>query len=122
MVPVGEAAGVRVSTKAEQRHMERVQSIGCVVCLYCEDWGATPAEIHHMLDPDTNKRLGHRFVLPLCAHHHRGNTNNAVYTSRHTGQLNQFEARYLPESTLLIIVNARLTAEWPEHYPEEGKP
>lgn len=104
---------------SDKQHLERVASLGCVVCRYCEHWGDSPAEIHHLLDPATNERLGHDYAIPLCGMHHRGNHNTERCVSRHTGQLKQFEAKYLPEKTLLTITYAELQARWPGHYPEE---
>ena len=47
-------------------HMERVASLGCILCM---DKGYVPAEVHHIGDTaDRSDWL----TIPLCAEHHRG--------------------------------------------------
>ncbi len=52
-------------TPSERAHMDRVRSFGCLVC------GSIP-ELHHVLHMDGKRiRRDHRYVVPLCSHHHR---------------------------------------------------
>lgn len=54
---------------AEARHMDRVASLGCVVCRRMEGH-YVPAELHHIAEGS-----GHRSnyaVAGLCPEHHRG--------------------------------------------------
>ena len=54
--------------KREREHLQKVQDLGCIVCIRLGYYG-TPAEIHHV------RRFGekrdHMKVIPLCPHHHR---------------------------------------------------
>ena len=52
-------------------HMERVASLGCVVCRRLLGRPYTPAECHHISDTaDRSDWL----TIPLCSEHHRGAT------------------------------------------------
>lgn len=52
-------------TAEEQRHIERVAGIGCLVC-------GRGAEVHHLMTaPGKVRRRDHRFIAPLCPDHHR---------------------------------------------------
>lgn len=93
-------------TKDEALHVSRVQEMGCIACWITGVY--TPAEIHHVLDG--NRRLGHKFVLPLCVPHHRGGSDGAgiqSFVSRHPYK-KRFEERYGTEQELLQIVEDRL--------------
>lgn len=70
----GRVQHARVKPKAtgktgeEARHLERVASLGCLIC-------GAPANVHHVMHaPGKEKRRDHRFVVPLCREHHQGNT------------------------------------------------
>ena len=58
-------------TKAERAHMNRVSSLGCILCRRL-GYNDTPAELHH---PRTGLGMGQRAkhfnVIPLCHIHHR---------------------------------------------------
>ena len=86
-------------TKEEERHLDRVQQLGCIVCRQVDIY--TPAEIHHILDG--NRRIGHFDVLPLCFPHHRGGSDGSRdnFISRHPYKA-RFEQQYGPEAGLLI--------------------
>jgi|APHM01.1.fsa_nt_gi hypothetical protein len=58
----------KTPTRQERDHMETVQRLGCLACRI-ESGDRPPAEIHHVTD--AGQRMGHRYVLPLCPHHHR---------------------------------------------------
>lgn len=51
-------------TAAERRHLDRVASLGCLVC-------DSPATVHHVTS-DGYKRLTrtHERIVPLCPRHH----------------------------------------------------
>jgi hypothetical protein len=52
-------------TPPERIHMDRVHSFGCLVC-------GMIAEIHHIMHmADKRMRRDHRYLVPLCSHHHR---------------------------------------------------
>ena len=61
----------------ERRHMERVQQLGCLACWI--EGIVAPAEIHHVTDG--SRRLGHRYVIPLCSWHHRGQSETGMRPS-----------------------------------------
>jgi hypothetical protein len=52
-------------TKLEREHLLAVKGLPCVICNH-----PPISEAHHICD--TGRRLGHSFVLPLCANCHRG--------------------------------------------------
>ncbi len=52
-------------TPAEQRHMDRVRAMGCIVT------GASEVVLHHVMKcPGKTKRRDHRFVVPLIPELH----------------------------------------------------
>jgi len=85
-------------TKAEKTWMDDIVRIGCCVCIRIA-WGATPGEVHHMLD-EANRKMGHDKTICLCPSHHRANLNNAHVVSRHHWR-REFENRYGKEAGLL---------------------
>ncbi len=87
----------RKPTADEQRHMDSVRALGCIVCLlYLSEH--TPAAIHHV---DGKTKPGAHFkILGLCFHHHQGGANNNLYVSRHPWKA-EFEKRYDTEQYLL---------------------
>ena len=50
-------------TKAEKALMAAVKCMGCIKCQ------KTPVDIHHITEG--GRRLGHAWILPLCAYCHR---------------------------------------------------
>lgn len=70
-------------TAEEARHLEKVASLGCLIC-------AGPANIHHVMHaPGKEKRRDHRFVAPLCREHHQG--DHGVH-GKYCGSEKAFEA------------------------------
>ena len=70
----------RAPNKAERKHIERVISMGCVVCRL-QGYGFREAECHHVY---SRTRLDtHYQVLGLCMEHHRGGFDKPPYISRH---------------------------------------
>lgn len=79
--------------KSERDHLERVASIGCILCKYL-GMGYVPAVCHHI--ESVRDEISDWLVLPLCTDHHTG--ANGVHGLRRRG----FEARYkLSELDLL---------------------
>lgn len=60
--------GAPITTKGDLAHMALVRARGCVCCAFFNI--KRSAVIHHI--KQGNKRMGHRFVLPLCPGHHVG--------------------------------------------------
>lgn len=90
------------ATKAEKKHMNKVASMGCLVCVNLE-LGETEAEIHHIGNGATGMRASNYEVIPLCHTHHRtGGYGVAV----HQGRV-QWESNFGTEQELLAQ-----TMEW----------
>lgn len=69
-----------MATKAEQKHMQKVVELGCLVCRKL-GYFDTPAEIHHIKNNTGMGRKENNFcVIPLCANHHR-NSNLSYHHS-----------------------------------------
>jgi len=86
----------RNPTADEQRHMDAVQALGCIVCLL--DMGKhTQAEIHHIAGKTSPG--AHFNIIPLCPAHHRLGNDNSLYTSRHPYKA-RFDERYGTEDRL----------------------
>tara|TARA_Y100000114_G_C11564008_1_gene233181 strand:- start:272 stop:571 length:300 start_codon:yes stop_codon:yes gene_type:complete len=82
--------------KHEKIYMQRVQQIGCIVCLN-RGYYDTPAEIHHI--KGKTKEDAHLYAIPLCPAHHRyGGHTEPI--SRHPYKA-RFEAAYGTEQELL---------------------
>lgn len=97
-------------TKAERTLHDQLRQMGCCVCrfVYGIDELDTPA-VHHILDG--NRRMGERYVIPLCARHHQYGTKG--HPSRHShngghGGKAAFEAAYGTEFELLEMCEAWL--------------
>ena len=84
-------------TKREKAYMDRVASLGCVVCRNLGH-GATPAQIHHIrAGQGLSQRAPNTLVIPLCPSHH---TDGGKGVAIHSGQ-QAFEAIYGSELDLL---------------------
>lgn len=81
----------------DQRYMERVQSLHCIVCRN-EGLGDSPAAVHHLLK--SGKRISHRHTIPLCYQHHQSEHNDALSVSVHPWEA-EFEERYGTQLELL---------------------
>lgn len=66
--------------KAEREHLNRITSLGCIVCRNNGYYG-TPAEVHHIRSGQgMGQRASHYETLPLCPYHHRsGGYGNAFH-------------------------------------------
>ena len=61
-----------MATKDEKKYLNKVASVGCILCRAAFGVKDSPAEIHHI------RRFGGKRstspVIPLCPEHHRGNS------------------------------------------------
>lgn len=55
-------------TAPERRRIKRMLELGCICCRLHHGI-SQPAEVHHLVE---GYRLGHRYTIPLCPWHHRG--------------------------------------------------
>jgi hypothetical protein len=90
-------------TKAEREWMAWLVGFGCIAC-YLDGNMGEPAAVHHMVSG--NRRLGHRFTLPLCDPGHHQNGEQFGMISRHPWK-KRFEAKYGTEAELLEWLRAR---------------
>lgn len=85
--------------KKASDHMERVASLGCVLCHHI-GYGYTPAEVHHLFDSAARSDF---LTAPLCPEHHRGPSGFHGLGQR------AFERTYkLTEAALLAMTLERL--------------
>ena len=96
----------RKPTAEEQRYMNKVGELGCIVCRLFHDVYDSPASIHHC--EGRTKKGAHFKILPLCAKHHQMPSNTGEWATRHGGGKHcgkyAFEEAYRPESELMEIV------------------
>lgn len=93
-----------MKTKAEQHHLDRVASTGCVICREWHDV-RTPGEVHHIAD-GTNPR-SHYMTACLCPDHHRG-----MAYGLHGRGVKQFCCMYqLPNEYYLLELQNKFMAE-----------
>ena len=92
------------TTKAEQRHLDRVAALCCIVCRRL-GYGDTPAEIHHCSSgTGLAVRASHFRVIPLCHQHHRtGGYGVAIHAGRKI-----WEDKYGTEAELLALTEIEL--------------
>lgn len=63
-----------MTRKADKEHMNRVASMGCILCKHL-DLGETPAQLHHIREGQgMSQRASNFLVVPLCPEHHQGNS------------------------------------------------
>ncbi|MCU1313405.1 MAG: hypothetical protein JWM54_1162 [Acidobacteriaceae bacterium] len=105
-------------TKAEQARIERMLLLGCAACAAIGIPNHHQIECHHMLSG--NKRMGHRFTLPLCRGHHRNEFTltqqlrlNIAQLSSIAGGRKLFNAAFGTERKLLEKVDFLLGLETP---------
>ena len=88
--------------------MARVRALGCIACMI--DGVAAAAEIHHVTE--AGRRLGHYSVLPLCAWHHRAESETGQgkrmaacwFGPSLAVSKSEFAGRYGSERELLVQV------------------
>ncbi|MDR1349636.1 MAG: Ref family protein [Zoogloeaceae bacterium] len=79
------------------RHLDRVASLGCVLCRHLGQ-GATPAQVHHLREGQgMGQRADDFLTIPLCPEHHTGQSGI------HGMGRKAFERAYLPEMDLLAM-------------------
>ena len=84
-------------TKREKAYLDRVASLGCVVCRN-QGYGESQAQIHHIrAGQGMSQRASNYLVIPLCPSHH---TDGGKGVAIHAGQ-QAFEAIYGSELDLL---------------------
>lgn len=91
----------KAPNKAEQLWIDKITSLGCIVCLLHHHIHS-PAEVHHINGGDK-----HLETIPLCTLHHRAGVCNDEYVSRHPYKT-AFEGRYGPEAELLLVTRRTL--------------
>ena len=90
----------RTATKQDKEWMQKVSSMGCLICERLGFYG-TPSEVHHV--HSGWGRDGHQNTIPLCPEHHRGNTGI------HGMGRKAFEKEYgITQAEMLEIVKERL--------------
>lgn len=97
---------------AEKAHLDRVSSLGCIVCKASDGlFGWSDAEIHHLRrNPETGEHLGisqrasHFHTIPLCPSCHRTGGFGVAY---HAGP-REFEKRNGTETELWLKVQELL--------------
>jgi len=96
-----------MTTKAEKAHLDRVASIGCIVC-WNESFVETPACCHHIrAGQGMSQRASNYEVIPLCPmHHQHGGHGVAIHAGQKT-----WEAKYGTELDLLAQVRKILGIE-----------
>lgn len=89
-----------MTTKAEQRWMDAITQLGCIVCRQ-QGRGYVPGAVHHVLSG--GRRVDHLHTICLCdPGHHKGAPWDSGEVSRHPSKA-RFEARYGTEQSLLEI-------------------
>ncbi len=97
----------RKPTRTEQEHMDKVRSLGCLICRKLGK--RRNAEIHHVFGK--TKKDSHLKVLPLCYEHHRGFLyKDGGPISRHPYKA-RFEKKYGKEVQLLEEVDSLLRSQ-----------
>lgn len=62
----------KAHTRAEQRHLDRVAALGCVLCDALGQ-GYRQAEVHHIREGQgMSQRASHFLTIPVCPACHRG--------------------------------------------------
>ena len=88
--------------KAEDAHIKKVLSMGCIVCVNLE-YGETPAVPHHIGNGATGMKASNYEIIPLCPEHH---TQGGYGVAVHQGRA-KWESNFGTEHELL-----RQVMEW----------
>lgn len=82
-------------TKAEREYMNRVFSLGCLIC-------GKPPHLHHPTGAGMALKASNYDVIPLCPYHHQhGNYGEAVHNGTQ-----EFERRYGTQEEMIARVKA----------------
>ena len=84
-------------------HMERIASLGCVVCRRILGKTYTPAEVHHIFDSSDRSPW---LTIPLCTEHHRGATGFHGLGERAFNRTYKTSERVLLGHTIQDLANA----------------
>ena len=96
--------GGKQPTVAEKAWLRAIVDFGCCACAI-DGHPGTPAAVHHIVEG--NRRLGHRFTLPLCPGHHQPDSRSGKI-SLHPGKNKRFIACYGTERELLARLERTL--------------
>lgn len=92
-------------TPAEDKHLSRVASLGCIACKKLGR-GYVPAEVHHIrAGQGLSQRASNFATIPLCEVHHRTGAD-----AIHQSKVN-FEAKFGTEKQLLRETIEALAAQ-----------
>jgi len=91
---------------AASDHMERVASIGCVVCRKL-GYGYTPCEVHHI--GEGSSKRNDFLTAGLCREHHQGATG--FHTLKERAFCSMYRVPHEREWGLLAWVNEYLAKE-----------
>lgn len=89
--------GKRTPTKDEAAWMAAIEAYGCIACR-ADGHEPRPTAVHHIVSG--NRRMGHKFTLPLCDPGHHQGGDALGLTSRHPWKA-RFEEAYGFELDLL---------------------
>lgn len=93
-----------MATKNEKNALNKIASLGCILCATELGFEGTPSELHHIRRYGSKRSASP--VIPLCPEHHRG--NSGVHGLGHKGFANKWG---VTEEELLERVNKRLGKE-----------
>lgn len=93
---------MRSRSKAEKDHLDRVASLGCLICM-------APAEVHHVTNGTMGKKSSDYDAIPLCPLHHRLGDYGVAF---HSGK-KAWEEKFGTQGELLEIVRQRLEMKTP---------
>ncbi len=90
---------------AEKEYLNRVASLGCILCREL-GYGETPATIHHPREGQgMSQRASNWLAIPLCPEHHQGATGLHGLGTR------GFYARYRLDELDLLAMTIEALAE-----------
>lgn len=100
----------KAPTVAEAARFEKIVALGCAACGFAPRCPCR-TEAHHLLSG--GKRRGHKYTIPLCSWHHRGEPPSGFTTREATVafgpslrlESRAFHARYGSDDELLGQVN-----------------
>lgn len=101
------------ATKVEKEHMQRVASLGCIIC-------GQPAEIHHLTGSGMGLRSNHFTIIPLCFDHHSAQSRLPFGYAAHKGT-KSFEQRFGTQLELLTKTQELLLMRYGEYRDTQGR-